>query len=95
MTNDSLRAHLGIQWEILDGKVVPIMDTKNVQLGSVECENNYMHTGSSIVLTPVVKDRTGKLLTKDVDYSISYSPSYQRLHYDHQRYRRIPWQADV
>jgi hypothetical protein len=75
MTNDSLRAHLGIQWEILDGKVVPIMDTKNVQLGSVECENNYMHTGSSIVLTPVVKDMTGKLLTKDVDYSISYSPS--------------------
>ena len=75
MTNDSLRAHLGIQWEIRNGKVVPIMDTKNVQLGSVECENNYMHTGSSIVLTPVVKDRTGKLLTKDVDYSISYSPS--------------------
>ena len=75
MTNDSLRAHLGIQWEILDGKVVPIIDTKNIQLGSVECGANFMHTGSAVYPLPVIKDMTGRVLTKDVDYSVSYNPS--------------------
>ena len=75
MSNAELRAALGKQWEILNNKVVPIIDTKNISLGSLTCGGNFKYTGSSIVLTPTVKDMLGNVLTKDTHYTISYSPS--------------------
>ena len=75
MSNAELRAALGKQWEILNNKVVPIIDTKNITLGSLTCGGNFKYTGSSIVLTPTVKDMLGNVLTKDTHYTISYNPS--------------------
>ena len=75
MSNAELRAALGKQWEILNNKVVPIIDTKNITLGSLTCGGNFKYTGSSIVLTPTVKDMLGNVLTKGTDYTISYNPS--------------------
>ena len=75
MSNADLRAALGKQWEILNNKVVPIIDTKNISLGSLTCGANFKRTGSTIVLAPTVKDMLGNVLTKGTDYTISYSPS--------------------
>ena len=75
MSNAELRAALGKQWEILNNKVVPIIDTKNITLGSLTCGANFKRTGSTIVLAPTVKDMLGNVLTKGTDYTISYNPS--------------------
>ena len=75
MSNAELRAALGKQWEILNNKVVPIIDTKNITLGSLTCGANFKRTGSTIVLAPTVKDMLGNVLTKDTHYTISYNPS--------------------
>ncbi|MBO4811279.1 MAG: hypothetical protein J5552_06905 [Prevotella sp.] len=74
MTNDELLAALGNQWEILGGKVVPIIDTKNLKLGTVECSTNWPWTGEEISVVPTIKDVDGNLVDA-ANYTVSFSPS--------------------
>ena len=74
MTNAELQQALGNGWEIKNNKVVPILDIKNLNAGSIECNTFFPYTGSEITVTPTVKDMDGNTVAAE-NYSVSFSPS--------------------
>ena len=74
MTNAELQQALGNGWEIKNNKVVPILDIKNLNAGSIECNTFIPYTGSEITVTPTVKDMDGNTVAAE-NYSVSFSPS--------------------
>jgi hypothetical protein len=76
MTNQELRDALGDNWEISNGKVVPVMDAKNLTTGSVTCPFLFKYTGSEIDVPSqlTVKDMDGHAVAAE-NYEIEFSPS--------------------
>ena len=72
MTNDELQAALGRGWQVVDNKVMPIMDAKNLATGSIICESYFPYTGDNITVTPTVKDMVGDVVDPQ-NYSIAFS----------------------
>ena len=73
-TDEELLAAFGRGWEIKDGRVVPVLDIKNIAGGSIVCSDFFNHTGSEIAVTPTVKDMDGNVIDAE-NYSVTYSPS--------------------
>ena len=74
MTNAQLQETLGVNWEIANNKVTPVMDIKNLTPGSITCNTFIPYTGSEITVTPTVKDMDGHTLDA-ANYNVSFSPS--------------------
>ena len=74
MTNAELQQALGKGWDIINNKVVPVQDIKNLTAGSIVCNTFFPYTGSEITVTPTVKDMDGNTIAAE-NYSVSFSPS--------------------
>ena len=74
MDNGELLAELGNLWEIVNDEVVPIIDTKNLTLGSLECDDSFQWTGQELNVAPVVKDMDGNVVAA-ANYTVSFSPN--------------------
>ncbi len=74
MTNAELQEALGHGWEISNGKVVPILDLKNLTAGILICNTFFPFTGSEVTVTPTVKDMDGNVIAAE-NYGVVFSPS--------------------
>ncbi|MBQ3804719.1 MAG: DUF2436 domain-containing protein [Prevotella sp.] len=72
MSNETLLDNLGSGWEIINNKVVPIVNAKNLYLANITgLKKSYVYTGSAISLAYVVKDYDGNTLVNGTHYDVT------------------------
>ena len=72
MSNETLLDNLGSGWELSSGKIVPIVNTKNLYLANItRLKKSYAYTGSAISLAYVVKDFDGNTLVSGTHYDVT------------------------
>ncbi|MBR4268210.1 MAG: fibronectin type III domain-containing protein, partial [Prevotella sp.] len=72
MSNETLLSNLGSGWELINNKVVPSVNTKNLSLATIAgLRQNYIYTGSAISLAYVVKDYDGNTLVNGTHYDVT------------------------
>lgn len=75
-TGSELQALLGDNWIVSGDMVIPIMDSKNLTIATINgLEDHYQYTGNNIEVTFSVSDDAGNPLTEGTHYTSSISPS--------------------
>ncbi|MBR4175359.1 MAG: InlB B-repeat-containing protein [Lachnospiraceae bacterium] len=69
-TGEDLRALLGPGWEVLDGKVVPVMDTQNLGTAMISgISSDYLYNGEAIDIDYIVTDAMDRQLDDSEYYA--------------------------